>query len=78
MVLLSPATARFDRMIKFSRYAEGGIGQYWIVDPAIPSVQVYDPSDGSYVFTSGGSGDRPVSIVGPVTVTVVPDRLVNT
>jgi Uma2 family endonuclease len=53
MVLLSPGTAR-DRMIKFSRYAEGGIGQYWIVDPAIPSVQVYDLSDGSYVFTSGG------------------------
>jgi Uma2 family endonuclease len=31
--VLSPSTARIDRMLKFSRYADGGIGQYWIVDP---------------------------------------------
>lgn len=57
MVLLSPGTARFDRMIKFSRYAEGGIGQYWIVDPAIPSVQVYDRarSPGQHLNGNGES-----------------------
>ncbi len=39
--VLSPSTARIDRTLKFSRYAEGGIGQYWIVDPSVPSIQVY-------------------------------------
>ena len=46
--VLSPSTARIDRMLKLSRYAEGGIGQYWLVDPAGPSVQVFDLVDGEY------------------------------
>jgi hypothetical protein len=41
-------------------------------------VQLYDLSDGSYVLMSPGSADQPESIVGPVTVTVVTGRLVNT
>ena len=44
--VLSPGSARIDRLLKFSRYAEGGIAQYWIVDPRVPSIQVYDLVDG--------------------------------
>lgn len=75
--VLSPGTARIDRMIKFSRYAEGGIGQCWIVDPRVPSVQVYDLADGAYTLIAEGTGDTPVSVVEPVAVTVVPQLLVD-
>jgi len=75
--VLSPGTARIDRMIKFSRYAEGGIGQCWIVDPRVPSVQVYDLVDGAYTLIAEGTGDTPVSVVEPVAVTVVPQLLVD-
>ena len=34
--VLSPGTARIDRMIKLSRYGEGGALHYWIVDPQVP------------------------------------------
>ena len=59
------------------RYAEGGIGQCWIVDPRVPSVQVYDLVDGAYTLIAEGTGDTPVSVVEPVAVTVVPQLLVD-
>jgi Uma2 family endonuclease len=75
--VLSPGTARIDSMIKLSRYAEGGIGQYWIVDPAVPSIEVYDLVDGAYVLIAQGSGDLVVAVAAPFAVTVVPRQLVE-
>jgi len=73
--VLSPGTARIDRMIKFSRYAEGGIPHYWTVDPRVPSVQVFDLVDGAYVLVAEGTGSAPVSVTEPVAVTVIPQDL---
>jgi Uma2 family endonuclease len=64
-------------MIKLSRYAEGGIGQYWIVDPAVPSIEIYDLIDGAYVLVAQGSGDDDVAVAAPFPVTVVPRQLVD-
>jgi Uma2 family endonuclease len=75
--VLSPGTARIDRMIKFSRYAEGGIAQYWIVDPRVPSIQVYDLVDGAYVLVAEAAGPVPVSVTEPFAVTVIPDDLID-
>ena len=75
--VLSPSTARIDRLLKFSRYAEGGIGQYWIVDPRAPSVTVYDLVDGEYRLTGHGSGTEALSIHGPIAVTVIPVDLIS-
>ena len=75
--VLSPGTARIDRMIKFSRYAEGGIPQYWTVDPRVPSVQVFDLVDGAYVLVAEGTGSVPVSVTEPVAVTVIPQDLID-
>src|SRR6476659_1111082 len=73
--VLSPGTARIDRMIKFSRYAEGGIRQYWIVDPRVPSIQVYDLVDGAYVLVTEGAGQVQVSVTEPFAVSVIPQGL---
>ena len=75
--VLSPGTARIDRMIKFSRYAEGGIGQYWIVDPQVPSIKVYDLVDQAYALVAEGAGPDPVSLTAPFLVTIVPRKLVD-
>jgi len=74
--VLSPSTDRIDRMLKFSRYAEGGIGQYWLVDPNGPSIQVFSLTDRRYELLVEGVGDQPVSVTGPLEVTVVPSSLV--
>jgi Uma2 family endonuclease len=75
--VLSPGSARIDRMIKYSRYAEGGIGQYWIVDPRVPSIQVFNLVDGTYVLLAEAAGEEPCPITGPLPVTVIPADLVN-
>ncbi len=74
--VLSPSSARIDRTLKFSRYAEGGIGQYWIVDPRVPSVEVYDLVDGAYRLTASGTADETVTVATPFAVSVRPADLV--
>lgn len=39
--VLSPSTARNDRLIKFNSYEKAGVKEYWIVDPYNMSVEVY-------------------------------------
>lgn len=75
--IASPGSARIDRTSKLSRYAEGGIEQYWIVDPAVPSLRVYDLVDGDYVLQVESLGDAPLTVSGPIAVTVVPQQLVE-
>lgn len=75
--VLSPSTARIDRMVKLSRYAEGGIAQYWLVDPDGPSAQVFDLIGGEYrLVATGGPGDT-VTVDGPVPVSFDPAVLVG-
>ncbi|MDC3414541.1 Uma2 family endonuclease [Aquibacillus sp. 3ASR75-11] len=39
--VLSPSTAKKDRMVKYNRYQTAGIKEYWIVDPVHETVEVY-------------------------------------
>lgn len=39
--ILSPSTARRDRLVKFELYRRAGVREYWIVDPQNQSVEVY-------------------------------------
>lgn len=75
--ILSPSTARIDRMLKLSRYAEGGIAQYWLIDPDGPMVKVFELVDGEYrLVATGGPGDT-VTVDGPVPVRFDPAVLLG-
>jgi Uma2 family endonuclease len=43
--VLSPSTARYDRITKRRLYQEHGVGTYWIVDPDARVVEVWHPHD---------------------------------
>ena len=75
--VISPSTARFDRLLKYSRYAAAGIAHYWIIDPVEPSLTAYelDP-DGTYVELAHVTGDEPFTATRPMIVAVVPAALV--
>ena len=75
--MLSPDTARIDRRVKFSRYAEGGIEQYWIIDPRAPSVEIYRLVDGDYLLVAQGRDDEIVTVTDPFSPSVVPRGLVS-
>lgn len=80
--ILSPSTHRKDTMLKASRYAEAGIGSFWVVDPgtvgdAGPTVTVHSLRDRSYVPTAHAARAETITTERPFTVTITPDELVH-
>lgn len=47
--ILSPGTARRDRVLKLDLYARSGVGEYWIVDPAERQIEFLGNENGRFV-----------------------------
>ena len=47
--ILSPSTARHDKVRKFNQYRLAGVREYWIVDPDKKSLSVHVLGNGAYV-----------------------------
>ena len=62
MEILSPTTQRHDRFTKFNLYQQAGVQEYWIVDPASKSVQVFVLDDGRYVAKDLGTAEDTVKV----------------
>jgi Uma2 family endonuclease len=56
--ILSPSTARHDKLLKFHTYQRAGVREYWIVDPDSKTVQVHILENGRYFITSHGEADK--------------------
>jgi Uma2 family endonuclease len=59
--VLSPSTAATDRGKKMQMFARYGVPEYWIVDPAAESLEVYELGAGAYNLRLRASGDDAVS-----------------
>jgi len=71
--ILSPSTAKHDRLLKFNKYQRAGVREYWIVDPADKTVQVHILENGRYFTTSfGEAGAVPVHVLEDCEI-VLPD-----
>lgn len=47
--VLSPSTARNDRLIKYNSYEKAGVKEYWIVDPYNMTVEIYSLKETSFI-----------------------------
>jgi len=47
--ILSPSTAKYDRVTKYNKYLESGIREYWIIDPETKTLAVHILKDGNYI-----------------------------
>jgi Uma2 family endonuclease len=47
--IVSPSSAKYDRVLKFRKYQKAGVREYWIVDPEIKTVQVCVLENGRFV-----------------------------
>ena len=46
--VLSPSTSRNDRVKKYNTYQRFGVHEYWIIDPANETVEIYVLENGIY------------------------------
>lgn len=62
--ILSPSTARNDRITKYRLYERAGVREYWIVDPDTKTVNVHLLESGQYhsPITYTGNATVPVSL----------------
>ena len=57
--VLSPSTRSEDTVRKSMEYAEGAVGQYWIVDPELRAIDVLRNVDGAWEVAAHLDDDRP-------------------
>jgi Uma2 family endonuclease len=46
--VISRSTAKVDRELKFAEYAEAGITEYWLVDTAKKTIEIFVLDQGHY------------------------------
>lgn len=60
--VLSPATARTDRILKLPRYAATGIAHCWLIDPEVRTLEAFANQDGHWLLLGTWGGDDEASI----------------
>jgi Uma2 family endonuclease len=55
--VLSPSTARLDKVLKLPRYARAGVKHAWVVDPIHQTLEVYRQEHERWVLTAAFAGD---------------------
>ena len=68
--ILSPSTARMDKKLKYQKYQQAGVREYWIIDPELDLLEVNVLRDKKYTTTIYNEEDK-------VTVTVLEDCVIN-
>lgn len=68
--VLSPSTQRQDRMVKLNLYQKAGVREYWIVEPATKTVQVFQLIEGFFHITEvyGEEDQAKVNVLDDCTV----------
>jgi Uma2 family endonuclease len=62
--VLSPSTVRQDRIVKFRKYQQAGVREYWIADPETKSIQVCVLENGHYAaFMYDEADTAPVTVL---------------
>jgi Uma2 family endonuclease len=60
--ILSPSTARDDRVLKMPRYARYGVTHFWLIDPKLQTLEVYAISDGRWSLLATLKDDEKVRL----------------
>jgi len=71
----SPSTALVDLNLKKAAYERFGVGSYWLVDPDVPSLIVFELGEDGYLEVATATGNDAVTLDRPFPVTVCPNEL---
>ena len=51
--ILSPSSASNDRLLKFKKYADAGVKEYWLVSPELALIEIFTLDGGSFRLHDG-------------------------
>ena len=60
--ILSPSTARLDRIVKMPLYAQLGVVYLWLIDPNLKTLEVYQLHESHWLLIGTFANDQAVSI----------------
>ncbi len=60
--ILSPSTARVDRIEKMPIYAAQGVQHIWLIDPELHTLEAFENRDGQWTLIATLEEDNPVSV----------------
>jgi len=60
--VLSPSTARIDRVEKLPIYAGAGIPHVWLIDPDLRTLEAFENKDGRWLLLAACENDNPVQL----------------
>jgi Uma2 family endonuclease len=66
--ILSPSTARYDRITKRRRYQRSGVGTYWVVDLDARLVEVWTPDDEKPTIADQSLAWQPDAAIEPLVI----------
>lgn len=59
--VISPSSQKVDRITKFDLYAAVGVREYWLVDPAMQTVEIYTQHENTYIRHGAFTDESPVT-----------------
>lgn len=70
--ILSPSTARLDRLEKMPIYAEAGVSHLWLADPTLRTLEAYNLVSGKWLLdaTYGSDGEAAIAPFDAVPLTL--------
>ncbi len=70
----TPATRRYDRVLKPGLYAEAGIPAFWRIEPdrLVPALRIYQLSGTEYLLHHSVEGAEPVQLDAPFPIRLAP------
>lgn len=75
--VLSPSTQMVDRNLKFQRFERAQVPSYWLLDPRVPALMVYELRGGAYELAAQVEGDQSWTAALPFPVTISPRALLD-
>jgi Uma2 family endonuclease len=60
--ILSPSTARIDRVEKLPIYANAGVNHAWLIDPDLRTLEAYENQNGKWLLLAAFENDDRVRI----------------
>jgi len=76
--VLSPSSALVDLNTKKAVYERMGAASYWVIDPQLPSLLVFELVEGRYRQVAEAKGDNVFQAKRPFPVRIVPVELLGT